>query len=173
MMETAAREEYALLGGGCFWCLEAAYETLPGVTGVDSGYAGGGKEDPSYEEVCTGETGHAEVIRVAFDPARIGFGALLGLFWRIHDPTTLNRQGADVGSQYRSVIFYYGEAQRAEAEASIAAQAAGRDRPMVTQLLPAPRFWPAEDYHRGYFRKHPDAGYCRAVIAPKLAKLHM
>jgi peptide-methionine (S)-S-oxide reductase len=171
-MKTTTKIEFALLGGGCFWCLEAGYEALPGVTGVTSGYAGGTLESPSYEAVCSGKTGHAEVVRVAFDPEKISFDALLELFWKIHDPTTLNRQGADVGTQYRSVIFYADEAQRKAAAASIADQAARREKEVVTELLPAPRFWPAEDYHQGYFRKNPDAGYCRAVIAPKLAKLH-
>jgi peptide-methionine (S)-S-oxide reductase len=170
-MEATNKEEIALLGGGCFWCLEAAYELLPGVTAVTSGYAGGRLESPSYEQVCAGDSGHAEVVRVAFDPGKAGYDDILALFWKIHDPTTLNRQGADVGAQYRSVIFYYGEAQRRAAEASMAGQASRWGRPIVTELLAAPRFWPAEDYHRGYFRKHPDAGYCRAVIAPKLAKL--
>ena len=171
-METTTKIEVALLGGGCFWCLEAAYETLPGVTGVTSGYAGGIREAPSYEEVCAGETGHAEVVSISFNPEKTTFGLILDLFWKIHDPTTLNRQGADVGTQYRSVIFYADEAQKRAAEASIADQAARRVKAVVTELLPAPRFWPAEEYHHGYFRKHPDAGYCRAVIAPKLAKLH-
>ena len=167
-----AGREYALLGGGCFWCLEAAFEGLPGVTGVISGYAGGTKDSPSYEEVCSGLTGHAEVVRVAFDPAKLPYAAVLDLFWKIHDPTTLNRQGADIGEQYRSVIFYAGEAQKKAAQASIIAQASRFAVPIVTQLLPAPRFWPAEGYHQGYFKAHPDAAYCRAVIAPKLAKLH-
>jgi len=171
-METNTKIEVALLGGGCFWCLEAAYETLPGVTGVTSGYAGGTREAPSYEEVCTGETGHAEVVSISFNPEKTSFALILDLFWKIHDPTTLNRQGADVGTQYRSVIFYTDEAQKRAAEASIADQAARRTKAVVTELLPAPRFWPAEEYHHGYFRKHPDAGYCRVVIAPKLAKLH-
>jgi peptide-methionine (S)-S-oxide reductase len=170
-MEASTKTEYALLGGGCFWCLEAAYEGLPGVLAVTSGYAGGNRESPTYEEVCTGETGHAETLRVTFDPAKISYEALLGLFWKIHDPTTLNRQGADVGTQYRSVIFYVDEAQKKAAESSMAAEASRLGRPIVTELLPAPRFWPAEDYHQGYFRKHPDASYCRIVIAPKLAKL--
>jgi peptide-methionine (S)-S-oxide reductase len=170
-MESETKEEYALLGGGCFWCLEAAYLMLPGVRGVTSGYAGGSRDSPTYEEVCSGETGHAEVVRVAFDPEKLSYGAVLEIFWKIHDPTSLNRQGADVGEQYRSVIFYAGEEQKAAARASMAAEASRLFAPIVTQLLPAPRFWPAEDYHQGYFAKHPDAGYCRAVIAPKLAKL--
>jgi len=171
-MEDRTKTDYALLGGGCFWCLEAAFELLPGVTGVVSGYAGGHAESPSYEDVCAGDTGHAEVVRVAFDPAATSYGALLELFWKVHDPTTVDRQGADVGTQYRSVIFYADEAQRKEAEASMAAQADARGRPLATALLPAPRFWPAEAYHQGYFRQHPESSYCRFTIAPKLAKLH-
>jgi peptide-methionine (S)-S-oxide reductase len=170
-MEDPNRTEYALLGGGCFWCLEAAYETVHGVKGVTSGYAGGSLESPSYEDVCSGNSGHAEVLRLAFDPRAVGYGELLELFWKVHDPTTLNRQGADVGTQYRSVIFYADEAQRSTASASMAAEAERLGRPIVTQLLPEGRFWPAEDYHQGYYRAHPGAGYCRAVIAPKLAKL--
>lgn len=161
----------AILGGGCFWCLEAAYELLPGVVEVVPGYAGGDRPSPSYGEVCSGATGHAEVVRITFDPSRISYGGILDLFWKIHEPTTLDRQGADFGSQYRSVVFYLDEEQRREAAASVKrAQAAFAD-PIVTELAPAPRFWPAEDYHRGYFRKHPDAAYCRAVIRPKLRKL--
>jgi len=170
-MESTVGPAIALLGGGCFWCLEAAYEGLPGVTAVTSGYAGGETQSPSYEEVCSGETGHAEVLRVAFDPHRVSYEAILELFWKIHDPSTLNRQGGDVGSQYRSVIFYADEGQRMAAQSSMAAAAARLRKDIVTQLLPAPDFWPAEDYHQGYFRKHPDASYCRVVIEPKLAKL--
>jgi peptide-methionine (S)-S-oxide reductase len=170
-MEPDPRVEYALLGGGCFWCLEAAYESIPGVLGVVNGYAGGTLESPTYEQVCSGETGHAEVVRVAYDGERVRYAKLLELFWKIHDPTSLNRQGADVGSQYRSVVFYADEAQREAAASSMAALQAGLRSRVVTELLPAPRFWPAEDYHQGYFRKHPGEGYCRVVIAPKLEKL--
>ncbi len=170
-MEDKNELNYALLGGGCFWCLEAAYELAPGVVAVTNGYSGGDSESPSYEEVCSGETGHAEVVRVAFDPAKTSYESVLELFWKVHDPTSLNRQGADVGTQYRSVIFYANEGQRLAAKASMAARAGRLGRPLATELLPEGRFWPAEDYHQGYYRKHPDAGYCRAVIAPKLAKL--
>jgi peptide-methionine (S)-S-oxide reductase len=162
--------ETAVFGGGCFWCLEAAYELLPGVVDVENGYAGGSLEEPSYEELCSGETGHAEVVRIRFDPAKIGYGELLELFWKIHDPTTLDRQGADVGSQYRSLIFYTNEDQRAKAEASMKALKEKLADPVVTELLPSPRFWPAEAYHQDYFRKHPEQAYCRVVIAPKLKK---
>ena len=171
MDSNRTRTEYALLAGGCFWCLEAAYETLPGVLGVVNGYAGGSLEAPTYQRVCAGDTGHAEAVRIAFDPEAVSFEALLDLFWKIHDPTSLNRQGADVGEQYRSAIFYHDDAQREAALRSLEKTQAGLDKPIVTQLQPAPRFWPAEDYHQGYFRKHPFEGYCRAVIAPKLAKL--
>jgi len=167
----AAGLETAMLGGGCFWCLEAAYELLPGVVEVENGYAGGSRESPSYEEVCSGLTGHAEVVRITFDPARVSYRELLDLFWKVHDPTTLNRQGADIGEQYRSAIFYSGEAQRREAEASIGRAQAALAEPIVTELKSAPRFWPAEDYHQDYFRRNPNQAYCRIVIAPKLEKL--
>lgn len=160
----------AILGGGCFWCLEAVYESVPGVASVESGYAGGSRDDPTYEEVCSGSTGHVEVVRIHFDPAKVSYAELLDLFWKIHDPTTLNRQGPDVGSQYRSVIFYVDEEQGRVAKASIAEAQTSLSAPIVTELEPAPRFWRAEDYHQDYFRKHPDAAYCRLVIAPKLAK---
>ncbi len=160
----------ALLGGGCFWCLEAAYELLPGVLDVESGYAGGPRQNPSYGEVSSGLTGHAEVVRITFDPAKVTYAELLDLFWKIHDPTTPNRQGADVGEQYRSVIFCADEDQRREAEASRTRAQALFASPIVTEIAPAPRFWPAEDYHQDYFRKNPDQAYCRIVIAPKLKK---
>ncbi|MBL8966454.1 MAG: peptide-methionine (S)-S-oxide reductase MsrA [Spirochaetaceae bacterium] len=162
--------EYAILGGGCFWCLEAVFELLPGVIDVENGYAGGSREQPSYEEVSTGETGHAEVVRIAFDPAKLAYEEILDLFWKIHDPTTEDRQGADIGSQYRSVIFTTSEEQLQEAAASIKETQHRLVDPIVTELLPSPRFWPAESYHQDYFRKHPDAAYCRIVIAPKLKK---
>lgn len=162
--------ETAILGGGCFWCLEAVFEAIPGVLDVVNGYAGGSTLEPSYEEVCSGETGHAEVVRMEFDPSVIGYEAILDYFWKIHDPTTADRQGADVGSQYRSVIFYMGEAQERKAKASMAAIASSLAAPVLTQILPAPEFWRAEDYHQDYFRAHPEAAYCRIVIAPKLQK---
>jgi peptide-methionine (S)-S-oxide reductase len=170
-MANDEKNEQALLGGGCFWCLEAAYETMPGVLGVANGYAGGSLESPNYEQVCSGGSGHAEVVRITFDPKKLSYEAILELFWKIHDPTSLNRQGADVGEQYRSVIFYADEAQRAAAALSIVSAQAKLKAPIVTELLPAPMFWPAEEYHQGYFRKHPGEGYCRIVIAPKLHKL--
>lgn len=167
----SAKTESLVLGGGCFWCTEAAYELLPGVKAVVSGYAGGETIKPSYEDICTGETGHAEVIRIDYDPAQVTLERLLDYFWEIHDPTTLNRQGADAGTQYRSTIMYANEAQRVAAEASrAAAQKTFRD-PIVTEIVPLKKFWEAEDYHQDYFRKNPHAGYCRVVIAPKVKKL--
>ncbi len=162
----------ATLGGGCFWCLEAVYDDLRGVTDVVSGYAGGRMRNPSYRDVCSGTTGHAEVVQVTFDPAQVTFREILEVFFTIHDPTTLNRQGADVGTQYRSVIFYHSEEQKAVAEALIA-ELNAQDlwgRPIVTELTPAPPFYPAEDYHQEYFARNPDQGYCQMVIAPKVTK---
>ena len=163
----------ATLGGGCFWCLEAIFERIDGVVEVVSGYAGGTKADPTYEEVCTGTTGHAEVVQVIFDPKRISYAGLLEVFFKAHDPTTLNRQGADVGSQYRSIILYDGEEQRKAAEA--ARKKAGKDwkDPVVTQVVPLEVFYRAEDYHQDYFDNNRNAGYCRVVIAPKLNKLKL
>jgi peptide-methionine (S)-S-oxide reductase len=168
-MET--NTEFAVLGGGCFWCMEAVFEHVPGVKAVVSGYAGGHTRNPTYAEVCTHTTGHAEVIRIAYDPAVVSYGHLLGVFWNAHDPTTLNRQGADEGTQYRSIILYASEAQKAEAEKSKAAAQAGFPDPIVTEILPLKEFWPAEEYHQHYFAKNPNAGYCRIVIRPKVAKL--
>ncbi|MBK5966389.1 peptide-methionine (S)-S-oxide reductase [Thiocystis minor] len=165
--------ETTTLGGGCFWCLEAAFQRLQGVESVISGYAGGLAENPSYQEVCGGATGHAEVVRVTFDNRAIDFGTLLEVFFTIHDPTTLNRQGADAGTQYRSVIFYHSNTQRATAERVIAAMTAAQvwPDPIVTQLQPVPTFYPAETDHQDYYRRNPAQGYCQAVISPKLAKL--
>ncbi|MDR0786557.1 MAG: peptide-methionine (S)-S-oxide reductase MsrA [Gemmatimonadota bacterium] len=167
------RRATATFGGGCFWCLEAAFSELSGVLGVESGYAGGPLPYPSYEQVCSGVTGHAEVVRVVFDPAVISYRELLEVFFLVHDPTTLNRQGADVGTQYRSVIFTHNEEQRRDAEEMIRELGEAhiwRD-PIVTELLPAPEFFPAESYHQRYFERNPGQGYCQVVIAPKLAKL--
>ncbi|MEZ4425789.1 MAG: peptide-methionine (S)-S-oxide reductase MsrA [Gemmatimonadota bacterium] len=168
----AAASQVATLGGGCFWCLEAVYEQLQGVTSVVSGYAGGHRRNPSYEQVCTGTTGHAEVVQVTFDPSVITYREILEVFFAIHDPTTLNRQGADVGTQYRSVIFHHSPEQEAEARAVMTAlEAEGIwDAPLVTQVEPVPEFFPAEAYHQEYFRNNPGQGYCRAVVAPKVAK---
>jgi peptide-methionine (S)-S-oxide reductase len=165
--------ETATLGGGCFWCLEAAFQRLNGVESVVSGYAGGTVPDPGYRQVCTGTTGHAEVVQVRFDNAVIDFTTLLRVFFTIHDPTTLNRQGADVGTQYRSVIFYHDPAQERAARAVIADLGAQGvwDAPIVTQVLPLPTLYPAEPYHQDYYRQNSDQGYCQVVISPKLAKL--
>ena len=164
--------EIATLAGGCFWCLEAVYDQLTGVLDVVSGYAGGSVPDPTYEQVCTGTTGHAEVVQITFDPQVITLRDLLDVFFTIHDPTTLNRQGADVGPQYRSAIFTHDDAQKAVAEQTIRElEAAGLwDTPIVTEVTPLEAFYPAEDYHQEYFARHPYQGYCRAVIAPKVAK---
>jgi peptide-methionine (S)-S-oxide reductase len=169
---TNADRETTTLGGGCFWCLEAVYDLVEGVTDVVSGYSGGAKPNPSYEQVCTGRTGHAEVVQVTFDPSVISYRDVLGIFFAIHDPTTLNRQGADVGTQYRSVIFYHNEAQRKVAEEVIAELHASREyrNPVVTQVLPLEAFYEAEDYHQEYFAQHAGQPYCRAVISPKVAK---
>jgi len=166
------RREIATLAGGCFWCLEAVYLELRGVLGVQSGYAGGHVPHPSYELVCTGSTGHAEVVQVTFDPDEISYRELLDVFFTIHDPTTLNRQGNDVGTQYRSAVFYHSPEQQATVEQAIAELAAEKvwDDPIVTEVVPFTEFYPAEEYHRDYFRLHPEQAYCRAVIAPKVAK---
>lgn len=165
------KTERATFGSGCFWCTEAVFEGLDGVLDATSGYAGGDVEHPTYEQVCSGTTGHAEVVQITFDPARIRFETLLEWFFKSHDPTTLNAQGPDHGTQYRSVVFHHSEAQRTAALAAIGkAQDRWRD-PIVTEVSPAPRFWPAEEYHQDYFRRNPSKGYCRAMIAPKLQKL--
>jgi len=163
--------EIADLGGGCFWCMEAVFERLPGVLAVTSGFAGGTTENPTYREVCSETTGHAEVTEVKFDPARISYGRLLEVFWQAHDPTTLNRQGADEGTSYRSIILYRTEQQKQIAEKSRTdAQKNFRD-PIVTEIVPLKKFYPAEDYHQQYYDNNSNAGYCRIVIAPKLEKL--
>lgn len=162
--------ERALLGGGCFWCIEAVYNRVKGVQSAISGYAGGARKNPSYEQVCTGATGHAEVVEITYDPAVISYEEILKIFWAIHDPTTLNAQGADKGTQYRSVIYYLNDEQKAKALASIAqAQDAWGD-PIVTELSPAPEFYAAESYHQNYYNEHPTQGYCHVVIAPKIEK---
>ena len=171
---SASRTETATLGGGCFWCLEAVFERLEGVERVVSGYAGGHVANPTYEEVCEGTTGHAEVVQVTFDPAVTSYREILEVFFTIHDPTTLNRQGADVGEQYRSVIFHHSDGQRATAEAVIAElekEDPWGGRAVVTEVVPLKEFFEAEPHHQGYYRRNPSAGYCRAVIAPKLRKM--
>jgi len=170
---STARQELATFGGGCFWCMEAVLQRTEGVLSVTSGYAGGTTRNPTYEEVCTGDTGHAEVIQVAYDPERLGYTDLLDMFWQAHDPTTPNRQGADVGSQYRSIILYHDEKQKAAAEQSREKAQAKVRAPIVTEIKPLETFWKAEGYHQDYYNQHRNAGYCRLVISPKLKKLHM
>ncbi len=162
--------EVAILGGGCFWCLEAVYLEARGVTHVESGYMGGQVDHPTYEQVCNGSTGHAEVVRVEFDPAQISYHDILEIFFTIHDPTTLNRQGNDVGTQYRSAIFYRSPEQEASARRVIAEMANVWDAPIVTEVVPETTWYKAEDYHQDYFRQHPMQGYCAFVVAPKVAK---
>jgi peptide-methionine (S)-S-oxide reductase len=162
--------EVAILGGGCFWCLEAVYLEARGVVKVESGYMGGHQPDPSYEQVCAGTTGHAEVVRIEFDPGQISYRDLLEVFFTIHDPTTPNRQGNDVGTQYRSVIFTTSPEQQETARHVMAEMANVWDAPIVTELLPQQTWYRAEDYHQDYFRQHPLQGYCAFVVAPKVAK---
>ncbi len=167
------RFEKATFGAGCFWCIEAVFERMDGVKSGVAGYAGGSKPNPSYKEVCTGTTGHAEVAQITFDPSKVSYEKLLDIFWEAHDPTTLNRQGGDVGTQYRSVIFYHDEKQRVAAEESkIAAQKHFPD-PIVTEIQPIPTFYEAENYHQDYYRNNQNAPYCRFVIKPKLDKIKM
>lgn len=165
--------ECLTLGGGCFWCLEAVFQQLRGVLSVVPGYAGGELQNPDYQQVCTGSTGHAEVVQICFERDQVDAGSLLEVFFTIHDPTTLNRQGADVGSQYRSVIFYHNDEQREQAERLVHELQAATiwEAPIVTAILPLPTFYAAEEYHRDYYRNHQNQGYCQAVISPKLAKL--
>jgi peptide-methionine (S)-S-oxide reductase len=163
-------EEIATLGGGCFWCLEAVFDELEGVTSVESGYAGGKRPHPTYQQVCSGATGHAEVVRVKFDPEVISFHDLLEVFFTIHDPTTLNRQGNDLGTQYRSVIFYYSPQQKAIAEQVMREMSGLWDDPMVTEVESAPEFYVAEDYHQAYFAANSAQPYCQLVVAPKVRK---
>jgi len=167
-----ATPEHATLAGGCFWCTEAVFSELVGVESVLPGYSGGTTPHPTYEQVCTGRTGHAEAVDITFDPRRISFHDLLGIFFTTHDPTTLNRQGNDVGTQYRSAVFYRDARQKADAEAVVREiEAAGVwRRKIVTEVVPFTAFFPAEEYHRDYFRRNPEKGYCQIVIAPKVAK---
>ena len=162
--------EQATLGGGCFWCLEAVYQELTGVQKSVSGYAGGAVDDPTYDQICTGTTGHAEVVQLTFDPALVSYRKILEVFFTIHDPTTLNRQGNDVGTQYRSVIYYHSPEQLEIAKQVIAEMANVWDAPLVTELAPLPIFYEAESYHQNYYNQHPNQGYCAFVVAPKVAK---
>jgi peptide-methionine (S)-S-oxide reductase len=162
--------EIATFGGGCFWCMEAEFQRIPGVKSVTSGFAGGHTANPTYEDVCTGDTGHAEVTQIVFDPGKVSYDKLLDYFWDAHDPTTLNRQGADAGTQYRSVILYSGPAQKAAAEKSKAAAQKNFKDPIVTQIVPLDHFYKAEDYHQNYYNSNSHAPYCQVVIKPKLKK---
>jgi peptide-methionine (S)-S-oxide reductase len=167
------KSEQATLAGGCFWCLEAVFEQIEGVTKIESGYTGGSAAHPTYKQVCSGATGHAEVIQLTYDPARLPYREVLEIFFAFHDPTTLNRQGADVGTQYRSAIFTHDARQKTEAEAVVRALTEQKvfDDPIVTEIVPLGAFYRAEQYHQGYYLQNPDQPYCRAVIAPKVAKL--
>ena len=162
--------DYATLAGGCFWCTEAVFNELTGVLAVESGYIGGQVTDPTYEAVCTGRTGHAEAVRISFDEAQISYADLLDIFFHTHDPTTLNRQGGDAGSQYRSAIFPHSAEQKADAEEAIARNQADWDDPIVTTIEPLAPWYKAEGYHQNYYANHPNAGYCAVVVGPKLAK---
>jgi len=170
MKDATNQTEIATLGGGCFWCTEAIYQMLPGVKKVASGYAGGTKENPTYKEVCSGNTGHAEVIQVEFDPKVVSYEKILETFWEAHDPTTLNRQGNDSGTQYRSIILYSTEAQKKAAEKSKAEAQKNFAQPIVTEIVPLKQFYKAEGYHQDYYRSNPNQGYCRAIIRPKVEK---
>ena len=166
--------EQATFGAGCFWCVEAVFERLAGVIDVQAGYAGGSTKNPIYEEICTGKTGHAEVIQINYNPRLINYEKLMHVFWKSHDPTTLNRQGADIGTQYRSVLFYHSDKQREMAEKSMkrADQSGMHANPIVTEIIPMGKFYPAEDHHQAYYRLNPNAPYCQMVIKPKLDKLN-
>ena len=168
--ETGARPEVITLAGGCFWCIEAVYALVDGVLSVESGYAMGWVQQPTYEQVCEGRTGHAEVVRVTFDAARISLEDVLEIFFVVHDPTTPNRQGHDVGPQYRSGIYTHAPAQEPVVRALLARMVPHFDAPIVTEVAPEARYWPAEGYHQRYFEQHPGQGYCAYVISPKLAK---
>ncbi len=170
LLSFPAAADKATFGGGCFWCLEACFERMKGVKSVVSGYAGGTIPDPGYKAVCTGTTGHAEVVQIDYDPLVVSYKDLLKVLFTIHDPTTLNRQGNDVGTQYRSVIFYHTPQQEAEARAFIKAERGEYTQPIVTQVQAAPAFYAAEPYHQDYFAKNPTAGYCQFVVAPKVQK---
>ena len=169
---TSVKTDTATFGAGCFWCVEAVFQELDGVMSVSSGYMGGAVKNPTYKEVCTGQTGHAEVARIIYDPAKISFADLLEVFWKTHDPTPLNRQGADVGTQYRSVVFYHSEEQKTEAESykKKLDESGAWDKPLVTEISPVEIFYEAEDYHQNYYTQNGEASYCQFVIRPKMDK---
>jgi peptide-methionine (S)-S-oxide reductase len=166
----SGQTEIATLGGGCFWCVEAVYQELQGVLKVESGYSGGHIDNPTYREVCSGLTGHAEVIQVTFDPAQVSFQDVLRVFFTVHDPTTLNRQGNDTGTQYRSVIYYHSEAQQKAAEEMVKEAQSAWDNPIVTEIAAFEKFYKAEDYHQNYYKDNPNQGYCSFIITPKVKK---
>jgi peptide-methionine (S)-S-oxide reductase len=172
-MKIMEKTEFATFGGGCFWCLEAVFERIGGVVSVTSGYAGGHKENPTYDDVCSGNTGHAEVVQIGYNPETITYNDLLDLFWKAHDPTTLNRQGPDMGTQYRSIILYHNEMQKDAAlkSKSELERSSRCNNPVVTEIVELKQFYPAEAYHQDYYEKNPYYGYCRVVISPKLKKL--
>lgn len=173
-LANTAKADSIVLGGGCFWCLDASYKLLPGVTHITCGYSGGTLANPSYRDVCTEMTGHAEVVKIDFDPAVVSLDKVLSYFWHVHDPTQVGGQGNDMGSQYRSIILYSTPAQKAAAEKSRGEAQKSRGDPITTEIVPLVKFWQAEDYHQDYFEKHPDEGYCSVVIRPKVDKLkHM
>lgn len=165
-----AKLETAVVGGGCFWCVEGAYKIVPGIVKITSGFAGGNVENPTYKRVCEGDTNHAEVVKVEYDPSKITYRDVIDLFWDLHDPTTLNRQGHDIGTQYRSIILYSSEEQKKIAEESKAAAKSKFSDPIVTEIVPLKKFYPAEDYHQDYFANNPNQPYCQAVVGPKIAK---
>lgn len=169
-MSADDKTELATVGGGCFWCVEAIYQTVPGIKSVTSGYAGGTTPNPTYEQVCTGRTGHAEVVQIAFDPAQISYEKVIDLFWKAHDPTTLNRQGADSGTQYRSIILYSTDEQKAAAEKSKATAQSQFKEPIVTEIVPLKAFYPAEAYHQDFYENNPGHPYNQAVTRPKVEK---
>jgi peptide-methionine (S)-S-oxide reductase len=169
-MKAEEKSARATLGGGCFWCVEAVYQTVPGILSVTSGYAGGDAPNPTYEQVCTGRTGHAEVVQIEFDPNKISYEQIIDLFWKAHDPTTLNRQGPDTGTQYRSIILYENEAQKVAADKSKSAAQAQFKDPIVTEIVPLQAFYPAEQYHQDFYDHNPNYPYSRAIIRPKLEK---
>jgi peptide-methionine (S)-S-oxide reductase len=170
-LTNSAKADSVVLGGGCFWCLDAGYKLLPGVTHVTCGYSGGTLANPSYQDVCTEMTGHAEVVKIDFDPAVVSLDKIFAYFWHVHNPTQVGGQGNDMGSQYRSIILYTSPEQKAAAEKSRAEAQKKYDDPITTQIVPLVKFWQAEDYHQDYFAKHPDEGYCSVVIRPKVDKL--
>jgi peptide-methionine (S)-S-oxide reductase len=170
-LTNSSKADSVVLGGGCFWCMDAAYKLLPGVTHVTCGYSGGATQNPTYEDVCSEETGHAEVVKVDFDPAKVSLERVLGYFWESHDPTQVGGQGNDMGNSYRSIILYADPAQKAAAEKSRDEEQKLHKLPITTEIVPLVKFWPAEEYHQDYFDKHPDEGYCSVVIRPKIKKL--